>query len=164
VARNYYGTIYAENTRETFRRQTLRLFLYHFCARDPRWPRKKETDEMRPERDPKTGRFLVGHSSVAIASYQVIAGYQAAPRPRHGTESNPRQLGCCLPGLHAARCSVSRSLSTCTEIVARASPMLPRSWERARCGSRGSSEVFDSLAHRMVGATGIEPVTPTMST
>jgi hypothetical protein len=49
-------------------------------AHNPRWPRKKETDEMRPERDPKTGRFLVGHSSVG---HRFLPGNSGLPgRPK----------------------------------------------------------------------------------
>jgi hypothetical protein len=49
-------------------------------AHDPRWPRKKETDEMRPERDAKTGRFLVGHSSVG---HRFLPGNSGLPgRPK----------------------------------------------------------------------------------
>ena len=41
---------------------------------------KKETDEMRPERDAKTGRFLVGHSSVG---HRFLPGNSGLPgRPK----------------------------------------------------------------------------------
>ena len=49
-------------------------------AHDPRWPMKKETDEMRPERDAKTGRFLVGHSCVG---HRFLPGNSGLPgRPK----------------------------------------------------------------------------------
>jgi hypothetical protein len=50
------------------------------------------------------------------------------------------------------------------EIAARASPLLPRQENQAEAEAGGMLKSFISQSITMVGATGIEPATPTMST